>query len=403
VTDGSLREIAPPPGRGRRTLAGLRYLPLAVLMLCVIAATIVGRLEIRSQDADARDAAAQAAAPAKASLPAVCAPRVAQGLDAEPWRDDSLEKASEATFARRMAAEKPGYVRGRDGWKFFTDVQAKDFSQALGRERLTKTPIKAWAAYLSTMQRDAEARGGKFYVMIAPAKWDVYPDKLPTWAQELRGTNSLDGLMSAHPELPFIDVRQALRTAGRTEPTYSPLNSHWTNYGGYVAWKAATACLRADGVDDSLGVPPITGVSRVADRNEHAADGVKQPVEPRWTVPVYAEQHPTTTVTDLDTGDPVAVGDDDTVDMLLLPVESRTADAQTDKTLLLLRDSTGSALSPLLSTSFARTFQYRHQIGDQDTAPVDVPALVDKHRPDITIFTMTERYLAYGPPGSVKP
>ena len=398
MTSDSLREVAPPPGRGRRALAGLRYGPLVLLVLCVVVATILGRIEIRGERQDAERAAARAAAASEPVLPAVCAPPVDQGLTSEPWRDDSLEKASEATLARRLAAEKPGYVSGRDGWKFFTDVQVSDFSQALGRERLTKTPIKKWAAYLSTMQREAEARGGKFYVMIAPAKWDVYPDKLPRWAQDLRGTNSLDSLMSTHPELPFIDVRRALRKAAKTEATYSPLDSHWTGYGGYVAWKAATACLRADGVDDALRVPPITGVDRVDDRNEHAADGVKLPDEPQWTVPVYATPHPATEVTDLRTGDAVPIGADDTVDMLQLPVEARTTKAQTQKTLLVLRDSTGSALSPLWSTSFARTFQYRHQIGDAESKPLDMKALIEKHRPDVTFFTMTERYLAHDPP-----
>jgi hypothetical protein len=235
MTSDGLRTVAPAPGR-RSSFAGARYVPLIILMVCVVAATIVGTVHERSQrdDSDQAAVAARAAVDRKPSLPAVCAPPVNQGITVEHWRDDEREAASEAVFSQRMTDEKPGYVTGRGGWLFFNDIQAKDFSQAIGRERQGRKQVAEWDAYLSGMKREAEADGGQFFVMIAPAKWDVYPDRLPGWARDLRGTNSLDHLMAQHPELPFIDVRAPLRAAAPEEPTYSPLNSHWSDYGGYV-------------------------------------------------------------------------------------------------------------------------------------------------------------------------
>lgn len=299
-----------------------------------------------------------------------------------------------------LSGENPGYVTGRDGWLFFNDSQVNDLSQAVGRDRLTRTPIERWNAYFSQMRREAEARGGHFYILIAPAKWDVYPDLLPTWAQKLRGTNSLDRLMAAHPELPFIDVRQPLREAGQDQPTYSRLNSHWTDYGGWVAWKAATACLRAVGdVDAAVDAPAIDGVYVVGDQNEFADDGVEQPADPQRTIPDFVAPHPATTITDIKTGADVQIGVDDILDTPMLPAITSTPQAQSSKTMLVLRDSTGRALSPLWSTSFARTVQYQHPIGAMG-APVDMKRLVDRFRPDITFFTMTERYLSFDPPAS---
>jgi hypothetical protein len=395
MTTAGLRETAPPPGR-RRALARLRYVPLILLMIAVVAATAVGFVESRSDD-ESSSSRTSGAAPARATLPAACAPAVDQGIDAEHWRDDALEPASEATFSREIARSPAGHVRGRGGWMFFTDGQAKDFSQAVGRERQGPSSVERWSDYLAGMQRTAEAGGSRFYVMIAPAKWDVRPDRLPTWAQRLRGTNSLDHLMVTHPELPFVDVRAALREA--PEPTYSPLNSHWTDFGGYVAWQAATACLRADGLGAAVDVPAITGVDRVADRNEFAADGVELSATPGWTQPVLAAAHPTTTITDIDTGERVQPLPGDEVDLTQLPVRTTTKGAQSPDTLLVLRDSTGNALSPLWSTSFARTIQYQHPVGEMG-APVDLAAIVDDNRPDVTIFTMTERYLSFDPPAS---
>ena len=394
MTNDGLREVVPPPGR-RRALARLRYLPLVVLVLAVVAATVLGVVKSRSE-ADTSSGASRTAA-ARATLPAVCAPPVDQGIRVEHWRDDDREAASEAAFARGLAGEKPGYIKGRGGWAFFTDLQAKDFSQAVGRERQGRREVARWNAYLSAMQSAVQAHGGRFYVMIAPAKWDVYPDRLPAWARDLRGTTSLDHLMAEHPELPFIDVRPALRAA--KEPTYSPLNSHWTDYGGYVAWKAATRCLRADGAPAAVDVPKISGVERVDDLNEFSADGLALPAKPQWTRPVPAAPHPPTTTESIDSGRAIDVQPGNVVDMLQLPVRTRTTDAQSSKTLLVLRDSTGSALSPWWSTSFARTVQYQHSVGGTG-ASLDVAGLVEEVRPDIMIFTMTERYLSYDPPSS---
>ncbi|KQX71786.1 hypothetical protein [Aeromicrobium sp. Root472D3] len=396
MTGDGLRETAPPPGRRRGALARLRYVPLILLVLAVIVATVLGVVETRSADDEKTSARTSGTAPAGPSLPAVCAPAVDQQIDVEHWRDDQLEPAAETAFARGIARSAPGHVRGRDGWLFFTDAQAKDFSQAVGRERQGPSSIARWNDYLGDMRRAAQARGGRFYVMIAPAKWDVRHDRLPTWAQRLRGTTSLDRLMQVYPELPFVDVRAALRDA--SEPTYSPLNSHWTDFGGYVAWQAATACLRADGVD-GVDVPPITGVDVTDDRNEFAADGVSDPDEPAWTQPRLAAAHPDTTITSIATGATLQPLPGDVVDMTQLPVRTSTSGAQSSETLLVLRDSTGSALSPLWSTSFARTVQYQHPVGEMG-APVDLAAIVDRERPDVTIFTMTERYLSFDPPTS---
>lgn len=234
--------------------------------------------------------------------------------------------------------------------------------------------------------------------MIAPAKGDVYPGRLPNWAQDLRGFVSLDLLMKTHPELPFIDTRPELREAGQVNATYSPLNSHWTYYGGYVAWQTVTSCLRAsDTAFASLSVPPISGVTARADFNEFASFEVVPSVQPTWTVPVYSEPLPATTAVSLVSGDPVQLDGDNVVDMTQLPVETTSENAQSDLTLLALRDSTGSALSPLWSTSFAHTVQFQHGVGGTGEV-LNVGSLVSKYKPNVTLFVMTERYLDYGPP-----
>lgn len=303
-----------------------------------------------------------------------------------------------------MLGEQPSYVRGERGWLYFNDWQINDFSQALGRIQLNRSQVNAWAKYLGGLEQAAATRGSRFYIVIAPAKWDVYPQYLPLWARKLRGTTSLDRLMKAHPELPFIDPRAALQEAATQHNTYEPLNSHWTPYGGYVAWKAITACLRKAAPDQfaRADVPPLLSVGRVASANEFERVDIVPPSRPARTIPVYVVPHVSTTVRSVATGQQLKVPDD-VVDTTLLPVETRSPAAQTRLHLLALRDSTGDALSPLWSETFSRTTQYTHPVGCTSdtcaaTASYHFPALLDRTHPDVTLFVMTERYLGYGPP-----
>ena len=206
-------------------------------------------------------------------------------------------------------------------------------------------------------------------------------------------------MMRAHPDLPWIDTRPALRRAARTNPTYEPLNSHWTPYGGYVAWKAISRCLRAtDPVFGPVGAPPITGVGVTTNASEFAAQGVPDG-EPSRTYPVYATPHPATSITHLPDGEPIANRPDHETDTLTTPLRTVTPDAQAPGlSLLTLRDSMGGALSPLWSWSFGTTVQYAHGINQLGFAPPDLAQLVETHQPDLVLFVLTERWLYQRPP-----
>jgi hypothetical protein len=303
-----------------------------------------------------------------------------------------------------MKREHPAYVSGRDGWKFFADHHDDNFSQALGRVTLTVKQRQAWARWIRTSRRTVEKAGGRYFVVVAPANWDIYSHKLPRWAQRLRGTTSLQTMIGEYPDLPWIDTRAALREAAEERHTYEPLNSHWTYYGGYVAWRAITRCLRAaapPGEDrfDAVRAPAITGVGVMAGGNEFAADGVPDG-RPRNTYPIYAEAHPDTTVTHLPDGALIPNRPDHATDTLMTPLRTRTPNAQASElTLLTLRDSMGGALSPLWSTSFGTTVQYAHGINQMGFSPPDLSALVATFRPDLVLFVVTERWLSRRPPG----
>ena len=398
-----------------RLVTRFRLLPLAVLCSLTLVAGTVGLVHggvISSEQPAAAatvpghqpgDKAAERAerqaqkAAEKAAEKArkACVPGWKTGVKSEPWVG-SKKRASEAAYKARIKKENAGYIKGAGGNYLFSDLYANNFSQSVGRITQTAKKQKQWAKYFEKARKLTEAQGGVFHIVVAPATWEVNPRTLPTWAQSLRGTNTLNKLMKAYPKLPWIDVRKPLLTAEKKKNVYIPVNSHWTNYGGYVAWKAITRCLGGDSSLDKVGVPSLASIKTDPNYNEFAGYGIKDGKK-AWTVPVYSSPLPGSTQEKYPSGDPVEFDPYGGIDAVYLPAVVQTPDAQSDETLLVYRDSTGSALSPLWRYSYQTSYQYHHGVLS-DQKPTALTTAIGAAHPDVFLYVISERNLDGMPP-----
>ena len=394
-----------------RLVTRLRLVPLSILVALTLVAGVVGVFHdgiISSEQpaaaaapasdrATAAEKAAKQAEKAAAKAKKDCTPAWKTGVKSETWVG-AKKKASEKTYKAKIKKENPGYIKGKKGWLFFPDAFANNFSQAVGRITHTTAKQKAWANYFAKAQKLTAKQGGTFHVVVAPATWEVHPETLPSWAQALRGTNTLTKLMKAYPKLPWIDTRSALlKSAKAGKAVYEPLNSHWTPYGGYVAWQAISKCLATDKGLDKVGVPALDRISVEENLNEFAGNGVPNG-KPVRTVPVYTAPLPATTMTKYPSGEPIAADPYGGLDAFFLPADTSTPGALSDQTLLVYRDSTGSGLSPLWTYSFAKTAQYHHGILTTQSKPVKLAKAIKAHSPDLFLYVISERNLDGMPP-----
>lgn len=403
-------EVASRP----RLVTRLRLVPLAVLVSLVLVAGVVGVLSdgvISSEQpaagnepakkkgdrarTDAEKAAEKAEKAAEKAARA-CTPGFDTKVRSEPWAG-ARKKASEAAYKARIKKENAGYVKGANGNYLFSDLYANNFSQALGRITQSSKKQKAWAKYFTKAQQLTEAQGGVFHVVVAPGTWEVHPNTLPKWAQSLRGSNTLSRFMKAYPKLPWIDVRKALLAASRKTNVFIPVNSHWTSYGGYVAWKAIAKCLSTDASLDKVGVPSVASITRDADYNEFEGYGIKAGKK-AWTVPTYTAPLPASTQQTYPGGDEVPFDPYGGIDAVYLPATVTTPDAQSDQTLLVYRDSTGSALSPLWRYSYETSYQYHHGILSTPAKPTPLAKAIGAAHPDLFLYIIAERDLDGMPP-----
>jgi hypothetical protein len=401
----SLRDLPPDQSApSRRTLWGrLHYVPLVFLVVCVVIATVGGIYIRERNDRLIAAAAAEQSAPASltatggraATLPASCAPAVEPPAH-EMWLGGHSEEA-EAVWAANTAdlANSP-IVVGQHDWVFWNDVQAQNFSQAVGRRLLSSTEAASWYTYLDGLRDDLEAQGIPFFVAMTPAKWGVYPQELPAWVDDIRGSGPLDQLIARYPDLPIIDLRQPLREQSADVNVFSKVNSHWTDYGAYEGWNFIAQCI--EDTDPALGdFTPVAvdGVTIGPDHNEFAPYGVENDT-PDWTVPEYSEALHPVTVTLADGTTSVTDGSQPT-GLMTLPAATETDGAQSPSSALVLRDSFGDSMSMPLQQAFTKTWQVRHNLDAAATERPDVAALVAEHHPDVVILQLAQRHLNFPP------
>jgi hypothetical protein len=316
----------------------------------------------------------------------------------QPWLDGHAASA-EAVWQAHLSELSKDYVVGTDGYVDWSDHVDMNLSQAIGRRVLSEVEAKAWADYLSSIQTKLAAMGIPFYVLIGPAKWQVYPQNLPEWAQQIRGSGPMDQLLASYPALPIIDVRGDLRAASADHPVYSRVNSHWTDYGALVGWDAVTRCLNK--VSPQLGPftdPAVSSVTIGPDFSEFAPYGVTNPV-PDWTIPAYTKPLLPVAVTKKD-GLTKVVDGSTRSGLLDIPLSTATAGAQSEKSLMLVRDSMGDSLSVPVQQTFAQTWQIPHYLNEPDKT-ANIVALANQLHPSVVILEFAERYLNLPAPAPV--
>lgn len=379
-----------PPGQTVKTrLQRLRLVPLCILAILSLVAAIAGAV-VRVNESPLGEGVPQSTAEPAAGLDASCAPPFDAGIDGEPWTGDAAE-ASEAVWQQHVG-EIGGYtMHGDDGHLLLGEDHWQNISQAVGRDVIDEEHVAAWYAYLNNMRADLEAVGTDLYIVVAPAKWQIMPEVLPDWAEDLRGSGNLDLLLEAHPELPWIDVRAGMQEAAAETPLYSPLNSHWSEYGAYVAFEQIATCLETNDPElAGLAAPELAGVGFDADINEFTVAGdMTEPGMDRST-PEYAEPlgDMELTLGGQTTTEPVETG----IDMLELPATTENSAPAIDADALIIRDSTGTQIGPLFQDAFATTTQIMHSLDHPEDMP-DVPAAAEEAGADVAFLVLTQRYL----------
>jgi|GEM_PF-2271985 len=309
---------------------------------------------------------------------------------ATPLWNRAVAFYNDALYALGTSGRPGAAVVGSGGWVFLGDIFNNNFSQALGRRVLDDREVADWTNTVALETRWLATRKIPSAFVVAPAKWSIYPDRLPWWTRGAAPTHSLDRILAAHGDLPLIDVRDALREARNHADTYSALNSHWTDYGAWVAWTRIAPALSQQFSLPDLPVPTLKSLS-ISDEQNEFASMLNITAANEWTKYEPAKPFSDYAIVNADGSTTPRPGNAET-NLLDLPRITRNDHAANRTRVLVLRDSSANSLSPFLQNAFYMTYQIDHKLGEPRKWP-NLAALVERFRPDAVLWVMTERYL----------
>ncbi len=149
----------------------------------------------------------------------------------------------------RSSAEEQ-VVLGTDDWLYYTPTLDDYMGRSMSPEELERT-----AAFLLSLQRDAESRGARFLFTIAPNKNSLYADNMPA---HIPADHDRSNAVCLKPYLElygvnYVDLFSVFSERG--ERLYYVSDSHWTDRGAALA---ADMLLAAAGIDTAYFDGPFS-------------------------------------------------------------------------------------------------------------------------------------------------
>jgi hypothetical protein len=302
---------------------------------------------------------------------------------------DNFPLRSELIILSNLARYQLGYstqprvIVGRDGWLFYDN--GGHLANGRGLTRLNESELAQRRRGLRQRLDYAVAHGFAFYVLSAPVKETIYPEKLPVWMDgTFRSSNETDQIVDAMQAVgmdKIVRVRDALLAEKPHKSVYGPYDTHWTGDGAYVAYRE----LMTQIARDSPVFAPLTQSNfeyaklsvATTPRDLALMLGIASFVRHDRTSYVSFPYHPEDRITFLT----------DRRDFFAPQVLE--TEAPGDKTLLFMRDSFGTEMLPLLKRHFRRIVLTHIQEGPFRRD------LVERYKPDVVILEVIESGLRF--------
>jgi alginate O-acetyltransferase complex protein AlgJ len=133
---------------------------------------------------------------------------------------------------------------GRDGWTFYTGQRI--FEDFFGKSQFSQAELQRWKSHLESRQAQLARAGARYIFVIVPDKNTIYPEFLPNYIRENRGTSRLQQLNGYLQEtgspVELLDLHQALAQAKGQGNLYYAQDAHWNGRGFFAGYQ--TICER---------------------------------------------------------------------------------------------------------------------------------------------------------------
>lgn len=169
-------------------------------------------------------------------------PRAFQAFynDHVPFRTD-LIRTNNWLKIKMLGVSPINRVRGgKEGWLFLDNQDPRPSSIDYYRsgELFTTGELEQWKNLLEQRHKWLKAKGIHYVFVMVPNKNTIYPEYMPDNVRKINKKSRWDqlkGYLEKHSDVRFVDLRPALLEAKKQRRVYSITDTHWNDYGAYVA------------------------------------------------------------------------------------------------------------------------------------------------------------------------
>ncbi len=268
---------------------------------------------------------------------------------------------------------------GREGWLFHSGDQM--FEHWNRQKVWSEQALADWRRGLELRRDWLRARGIQYAFVVPPDKQTVYPEYLPEWMGQSSKPSKIQQLtqyLKGRSTVTVVDLSPALVAAKQLHATYLKTDTHWNQFGSFVAYRALLSALAAQcpGLEplsvEAYEWRPVTtpggDLARMLGRTDERLE--TQSLEPFVLRPLARIE-----VID----DPVRPSQRKEKAVPLCV----TRNAQATGKLLVFCDSFAKGWHPYLGLHFKEVRYLRHADWD--------PALLEQEKPDVVIEEVLER------------
>ena len=151
----------------------------------------------------------------------------------------------------------PKVIVGQDGWLVYTaESDIEDYQKA---DLFSAQELVSIQTSLDELAARYAERGVRLVVVVPPNKNTIYPERVPPQVPVIGETSKLEQLsayLQAHGQTQLLDLRPALLAAKAEREIYYATDTHWNDYGAYIAYAALLDELHK--TQPSLGPRPLS-------------------------------------------------------------------------------------------------------------------------------------------------
>lgn len=133
----------------------------------------------------------------------------------------------------------PEVTLGKDGWLFYDGNNINNAYR--GRHPFSEEKLIHWTSQFLAYQSWLEDRDIPLLLVAIPEKQEVKTEFLPDWLERGAATR-LDQLtehiLQNELDLPILDLKNDLIAGEIERSTYYKTDTHWNDYGGFIAYQA---------------------------------------------------------------------------------------------------------------------------------------------------------------------